>query len=258
MILYFSGTGNSQYVANLIADMRKDSIKSINHSMRIKEQAVICSKYPLVFVLPTYSWRIPRVVENWIKEAQIEEGQAVYFILTCGGDCGNAWHYAKKLCEDKGLCFRGLISIVMPENYLALFPTPDQTACTAMVKQVEQEIAELIKPIQSGHSFQEPKISFADRCKSGPINSLFYTFFVHDKKFQVSQNCISCGKCAVHCPLNNIELKQGKPVWKGNCTHCMACIAGCPLQAIEYGRKSKGKHRHYIWKDIEDVEEGDM
>ena len=47
--------------------------------------------------------------------------------------------------------------------------------------------------------------------------------------------CIGCGKCVELCPLNNIRLENGKPVWGKHCTHCMACICYCPKEAIEYG-----------------------
>ena len=58
--------------------------------------------------------------------------------------------------------------------------------------------------------------------------------------------CIGCGKCVELCPLNNIHLENGKPVWGKNCTHCMACICYCPKEAIEYGKKSKGKPRYHF------------
>ena len=48
------------------------------------------------------------------------------------------------------------------------------------------------------------------------------------------------------CPLNNIHLESGRPVWGKNCTHCMACICYCPKEAIEYGKKSKGKPRYHF------------
>ena len=69
---------------------------------------------------------------------------------------------------------------------------------------------------------------------------------VHDKAFAASDACTSCGLCAARCPLNNIALEGGRPVWKGTCTHCMACIGGCPAEAIEYGEKSKGRRRYYL------------
>ncbi|MBP9515735.1 MAG: 4Fe-4S binding protein, partial [Clostridia bacterium] len=48
------------------------------------------------------------------------------------------------------------------------------------------------------------------------------------------------------CVLNNIELKNGKPVWGKSCTHCMACINFCPTNAIEYGKHSIGLRRYTL------------
>ena len=59
-------------------------------------------------------------------------------------------------------------------------------------------------------------------------------------------DCIGCGKCVELCPLNNIHLENGKPLWGKNCTHCMACICYCPKEAIEYGKKSRGKPRYHF------------
>ena len=56
--------------------------------------------------------------------------------------------------------------------------------------------------------------------------------------------CIGCGKCALSCPVNGIDIVARRPHWNGACTHCMACICGCPVSAIEYGHKSQGKPRY--------------
>lgn len=249
MVLYFSGTGNSQFAADRIAENIGDEVVSINHYLKTGEKVTIESKRPLVFVTPTYSWRIPRVVEQWIENTRFEGSLDAYFVLTCGGSCGNAGAYAQKLCDKKGMRFCGLASILMPENYLALFTTPSESQCRAIVENAKPHIDALAETIRSGERFDAPAVSLAGKLESGPVNPLFYALFVHDKGFSISDRCISCGKCALRCPLDNIDLVNGKPVWKGSCTHCMACIGGCPAQAIEYKSKSKGQHRHYIMAD---------
>lgn len=250
MILYFSGTGNSQFAALQLAEITEDHhIVSINHYLKTGKKASFQSDRPLVFVAPTYSWRLPRVVEQWIMDADLKGCRDAYFLLTCGADCGNAAAYAEKLCRKKGLHFCGLASVVMPENYLALFPTPDESECQTIMKDAKPRITALAKQIRAGEPFPSPAVSLSSRIKSGPVNPLFYTFCVSDKGFKVSDRCISCQKCALRCPLNNIDMVNGKPVWKGNCTHCMACIGGCPAKAIEYKSKSKERHQYYIMND---------
>lgn len=250
MILYFSGTGNSQLVALQLAELiGDDEVVSINYHLKSGKNVTIRSERPLVFVAPTYCWRLPKVVERWIMETSFQGCQDAYFILTCGGDCGNAASYAEKLCTKKGLRFCGLAPVVMPENYLALFPTPDKAECQAVIERAKPHISQLAKQIQAGKHFSTPSVSLAGKLESGPVNPLFYALFVHDKGFTASDRCISCGKCALRCPLNNIAMADGKPTWKGNCTHCMACIGGCPTEAIEYKSKSKGRNRYYIMND---------
>lgn len=249
MIFYFSGTGNSQLAAALIADITGDEIISINRYLKKRKTAKFHSERPLVFVAPTYAWRLPKIVEQWILKNDFTGSKDAYFLLTCGDGCGNAAAYAEKLCSKKGLRFRGLASVLMPENYLAMFSTPDEVECRTIVEAAQPVITALAERIRDSECFEKLPVSFGGRVESGPVNPLFYALVVHDKGFTVSDRCISCGKCAERCVLNNIDMAGGRPVWKGKCTHCMACIAGCPTKAIEYKAKSKGQHRHYIMND---------
>lgn len=249
MIFYFSGTGNSQLAAKQIGKALEDEIVSINRYLKAGEKGAFHSERPLVFIAPTYAWRLPRIVAHWIESSDFTGTYDAYFVLTCGDGCGNAAAYARRLCESKGLRYRGLAAVVMPENYLAMFPTPDSAEAQAIVTRAAPRIDELAAAIREGKPFPEAKPSLIGRLESGPVNPVFYRFFVGDKGFSVSDACVSCGKCALCCPLSNIDMQNGKPVWKGHCTHCMACIGGCPTEAIEYKSKSKGRPRYYMMEE---------
>lgn len=249
MIFYFSGTGNSQFVAKEISNHNKDGVVSINEYIKDGKKGSFKSESPLVFVVPTYAWRIPKIVEEWICKSEFKGNKDAYFILTCGGDVGNASIYAEKLCKKIGLNYKGLADILMPENYLALFPTPNANQCQLILERSKPNIETLALQIEKNKAFSQKKASQKDRFLSGPINLAFYPLFVKDKGFTVNKACISCGKCSKNCPLNNVSMVDKKPVWMGNCTHCMACISSCPVEAIEYKNASKGRHRHYIMQE---------
>lgn len=246
MIFYFSGTGNSQLAAMQIAAAIGDETMSIHDALKKQKKRTYHSTRPLLFVAPTYAWRIPKVVEQWIRGNRFEGSSDAYFVLTCGSGSGNAAAYAKKLCEETGLNFCGLASVLMPENYIAMFPVPDKEESQTILEKARPHIAVLAEQIQRGEHFPPASASIGNKLLSGPVNVMFYPLFVHDKGFTVSDDCISCGKCAQRCPLNNITMGKERPVWNGTCTHCMACIGGCPTKAIEYGTKSRGRNRHYI------------
>ncbi|MBR4020078.1 MAG: EFR1 family ferrodoxin, partial [Firmicutes bacterium] len=73
--------------------------------------------------------------------------------------------------------------------------------------------------------------------------------FVKAEKFYTKDSCTGCGLGESLCPVNNVKLKDGKPVWDDFCTHCMACICHCPTEAIEYGKTSVGKVRYTCPED---------
>ena len=65
MILCFSGTGNGLYISGRIAEATGDEIISLNDRIKTADYSSITAER-LIFVVPTYGWRIPRVVEQWI------------------------------------------------------------------------------------------------------------------------------------------------------------------------------------------------
>jgi MinD superfamily P-loop ATPase len=66
-----------------------------------------------------------------------------------------------------------------------------------------------------------------------------------DRKFTVDDRCTSCGRCAEVCPVENIRLEEGRPVWLHHCEQCMACIQLCPAEAIQAGKKTEKRGRYH-------------
>ena len=108
MIFYFSGTGNSRFIAKRIQEKTGDEMYSLNEA--IKQKKFFSGKTPetAVFVVPAYAWRIPEIVETWIRKSKFDIGMKAYFVMTCGDGIGNAAKYARKLCEDKVFIYMGL------------------------------------------------------------------------------------------------------------------------------------------------------
>ena len=246
MILCFSGTGNSKYVAQRIADALGDEIVNLNDRIKASDTSLVETGERVIIVTPTYAWRIPRVVRDWLRKTELRGAKQVWFVMTCGSEIGNADRYNRDLCTEKGLACMGTAQIVMPENYIAMFSAPQADEAREIVAKTEPNIDCVIASIQSNQPFAPTRNNLYDRFMSGPVNPIFYKFCVKADAFTVSDTCIGCGQCAKRCPMNNVTLKDGKPVWGKNCTHCMACICYCPVRAIEYGKKSVGQPRYHF------------
>ena len=246
MILYFSGTGNSKYAAQRIADGLGDTLCSMNGRIKAGDTSPVETGSRLVIVTPTYAWRIPRLVRDWLLHTELNGATQVWFVMTCGSEIGSAGRYNQALCREKGLTCMGTAQLIMPENYIAMFNAPQPEEARQIAAKAEPDIDRAIDAIREGHAFPPTRCTLYDRFMSGPVNPIFYGCFVKARAFAVSDACIGCGQCARLCPTNNITLQEGTPVWGGDCTHCMACICRCPTEAIEYGRKSVGKPRYHF------------
>lgn len=247
MIFVFSGTGNSAYVARRLGTALGQEVRSINDALAGRGLSIhgIAPSEPLVFVAPTYAWRLPRIVRDWIARTDFGPGHEAYFVLTCGGDVGNAPAHLVLLCKRRGLDYRGCAQIVMPDNYLVMFDVPDEGECRRIVAAAGPAIDEVAARIGRGDDLVPPRPGLVGRLKSGPVNAMFYAVYIRSKLPSATEACVGCGACVKMCPLGNISLDgAGRPAWGARCTHCMACVSGCPHQAVECGKGTRGKRRY--------------
>ena len=250
MILYFTGTGNSKYCADFLAHRLGDEICDLSGRIKAKSYEPFESEKPYVICVPTYAWRIPAVVTDFLGKTELRGCKDVYFVMTCGGEIGKAEKYNKALCDSIGKAYKGTFKVKMAENYLAMFDVTDEKREEELMADADKALAGLAALISEKAELPTVREGAIGIVLSGIVNEMFNKYYLTDKKFYVKDSCISCGICEKRCPLGNIELKDGRPLWKGNCTQCMACISYCPKEAIEYGKKSEGKRRYRCRKFI--------
>ena len=120
MIVYYTGTGNSRYVAQRFAAALGDDLITANECIRNDTPADLHSDRPWVFVSPTYGWQIPHIFADFLRRGRFTGSRKAYFVMTCGSEIGNAGSRIAALCADIGLDYQGVLQVVMPENYVAM------------------------------------------------------------------------------------------------------------------------------------------
>lgn len=251
MILFFTGTGNSEYCAKFLAARLCDECCDLAEKIKVRDYSFLESEKPWIICVPTYAWRIPAVVTEFLLKTPLRGSREVYFVMTCGGQIGKAERYNYELCDKAGKLYKGTCKVKMAENYLAMFEVTTKEEEELLMKEADTALEKAAAVISKREKLPVVKENVLGVVLSGVVNEMFNKYYLRDDKFYVKDNCTSCGLCAKKCPLGNIEMKDGRPEWNGDCTHCMACICHCPVEAIEYGHKSEGKRR-YLCRKFED------
>lgn len=231
MLYCFSGTGNSQWVADKLKGLMEDE----------------ADVFGMVF--PVYAWGIPMVVREHIEAHQedIKKAKYVWAVMTCGDDIGYADQILNKALGRKADL---VISVHMPNTYVCLpgFDVDKDEVAQAKVQKTLQRIPAVAESIKNQeHKTEVVRGSFA-WMKTYVLRPLFNRFLVTDKYFHTNKNCIQCKRCVRGCPLDNITTDEsGKVVWKHeHCTGCLRCYHRCPSHAVHFGRftKNKGQKIH--------------
>lgn len=82
MIVYYTGTGNSRYVAQRFAAALGDDLITANECIRNDTPADLHSDRPWVFVSPTYGWQIPRIFADFLRRGRFTGSRKAYFVMT--------------------------------------------------------------------------------------------------------------------------------------------------------------------------------
>ena len=235
-IFFFTGTGNCLLISREIAtDLGNTEILSI-----AKDEV----KYPIIslgVVFPIYFGALPSIVDEFIKKIDASQINYIYSVATNNGYSGAAHHLIDKTLKKKGKYLNASFSITMPGNYLPMYaPLPKDEQLTR-IKNGKERIPEIAKVVKEKRDI---KVSGIGRILSFMQKRNNKNLKLRDKKFWTDKNCNSCSVCEKICPVNNIEMVEGKPKWHHKCQQCMACIHWCPQISIQIGKKTLGRARY--------------
>lgn len=130
------------------------------------------------------------------------------------------------MCEQRQFSLLGIISVVMPQGYIAGGGTPPNEGNDKVLKEAEPKIVKIAETMRD--KLVLPKEQQGEAVMSKVLNPIMYSMMISAKGFSVTDKCTGCSKYADHYPLNNMKFENCKPSWGKNYTHCMAYIAVCP------------------------------
>ncbi len=248
MILYTSGTGNSQWVATQLGKLLTEHVADV---ASLSPAISVSAAERLVFVMPIHSWGPALAMTRFIERATISASEA-YVVFVCGDMCGNADKVFCKLLQRKGVKMLRAFSVQMPNNYILMkgFGIDTQEVAERKLQQAPERVAviadAIINKVSNNATHPDPLYVRGPKplIKTGLVYPLFKSLAIKKILFAADHRCNGCGKCTRVCPTQNIHLSDGRPAWGKDCVQCTACIHRCPRHAIEYGDISVGQGRY--------------
>ncbi|MCM1076032.1 MAG: EFR1 family ferrodoxin [Bacteroides sp.] len=265
MILWFSGTYNSRWVAEQLSMQLGMRMSELRPSITSTPLTIDGDDETVIWVCPVYSWGIPPYVRSMIRGISFNNGVESrlthHLVVTCGDDCGLAADMWSADVKSRGWQVGNAYSVIMPNNYVCMkgFDVdPKQVEAAklnAAPERVEAIAMSLKNYIPNTSTDDVTKGSFA-WIKTKIIYPWFVRHAMSPKPFHYTSACISCGKCAAICPLRNITMRpdaqpdssgrlRKHPAWGDNCVGCLACYHVCPRHAVMYGNATRKKGQYF-------------
>jgi len=238
-LFYFSGTGNTQIVTELLRD---DFVKQGWQVDVTRMEDVLnglvspdLSRYDMLgFGSQVIGYGVPNLVKDYLKKLPNSQHQKTFIFRTAGGVAPinyNVSKYMIRVLRNKGydVFHERLFSI--GSNWIKRFSDPVvQQLYASTQEKVDQMCQELIEGKERFY-----QTGFWMRLGMGIVSFISGQYFrLTGLDYKVSGDCGNCGLCAKNCPSKNITIKNGKPTFGLNCSCCMRCVYNCPKQAIQF------------------------
>jgi len=243
-LYYYTGTGNSLWVARKLAQRLDGDVKMISLGTEYEIPDGSCDRVGIIF--PVHIWGLPSRVMEFVTKLPDRSSGYMFALAVNAGQVAGTLLQLQKMLVGKGNGLGAGFDIKMPSNYIiwnGAQPEAEQAVLFDLAENKLDEIAGVVKrkevcPPEKGPWWQNLFFSLAYKLTFSKVPSL-------DKDFWVEPACNGCGLCARICSAGDIIIEGGRPVWQHRCEQCLACLQWCPQEAIQYGKKTTGKKRYH-------------
>ena len=252
MVYYFTGTGNSGYVAKTLANFLGMTASLISE-VKVEDQEA--GDENILFVFPVYSWGVPPIVENFILKLGSEfwenvdsRGLRTDCVMVCGDEVALAPEMFEKILGKFNIRPTGIYSVIMPNNYVLLpgFDVDSKAVEEGKLEHCQPRIMEIAERLARGEKTIDVVRGNLAWLKTKIVYPLFKRWGIFPKKWRYTFSCISCGRCERVCPVANVKMENGHPKWGSRCCSCLACYHICPVHAVEYGKATIKKGQYFF------------
>lgn len=259
LLLYFSGTGNTYFIADKIRNELSKKDYDVNLSSVEKFQPVDAEKFDILILgYPIYALDMPLFLQEYINKLTIPKTKTVILFSTMGFYGANASRKIGKRLVKAGMIPLYFEEIKMPGSDALMFMKKESKQVLKIqstnfyesinINRAVHNIASVVDNLFTNNENKEriklPPIKLGGLIVDG-LMSVIYKFVEKKlkQKFWVNDKCVKCHICENICPSHNIVFNDEKVVFLDKCFLCMRCINQCPAEAIQIGNKTNENFR---------------
>lgn len=235
MILYFSGTGNSLYVAKKLAELTGDTAVPIS---AIHERCQRIQDRIIGFVFPVYFGDLPEPVQDFIRQVRFQKSTYFYGIATCGSAPGRSLRTMDRILRRQHCSL----------SYGAVLPMIANSTIASR-RHIRYDMNRLDHADELVAAAAN-KIRGQVRDTTAIHSSLSAWLMNLGLIRHAGERCVACGLCARICPVSNIICTAKGAVIGSHCSHCLACVHWCPQQAVTVHGKQVLSEDQYHHPDV--------
>lgn len=251
VIYYFSGTGNSLYVAKELVK-RMPETELIPIVSLLKQEKIETNAEVVGFVFPIYFTTLPKMVKLFIQKLDLQSTQYIFAVATRNGISHSAFLTIDGILKKKGKRFNSFFSLNMASNNPRFkYKTPTEEELAKLEFAVNSRLDSIQKTILNKKENREKDIHATTKIPGiflKLISAIVGLTNNTKNGFYADLKCQGCGTCEKVCLSEKIRLIDKKPVWikDVNCYNCCACVNYCPEKAIQMNSNTNkyGRYSH--------------
>ncbi|MEG1520422.1 MAG: EFR1 family ferrodoxin [Clostridia bacterium] len=185
MVIYFSGTGNSEFVAKSLAQNLNEECVTFNELIKKNKYKLEFNKAEnLILIFPIHAWQPPKFILEYLEKVEIKGEPMISAIATCGGEAGQAMRVLRTTLGKKNLRLRNFASVSMPDNYVVMFDVENESEINRKVENCKDFIKTITEYLNQGNSFQTVNKGSFPLTKTYVVGTIFKKLYMSSKPFE--------------------------------------------------------------------------
>ncbi len=247
-IYYFSGTGNSLFIAKeLTKRIPNSKLCPITKLLRnnTTNSIIKVNSEIIGLVFPCHGLTIPIPVRLFLERFDLTNVKYIFALVTRGGSVFRGFSHINKILknQNKKLNASFVINMGMNDPKLKDFHMPTEEELALIEETVDHKLSFVQSVILSKEEFHDDVngVSFSRfRILNFLLERIIPFMLQHyatrvKKYFYIDSKCTGCGICEKVCPSLKIKMVDGIPTWQSDvdCYFCYSCLNFCPNQSIQ-------------------------